>query len=377
MGTRIQSILAFIGAITLIGLLVLGGIGWKNKDTTITNGEVIETPAPSDPLDLPPGLNEEEKANIRLFESAKTSVCYINTSVVQRDFFSRNAMEVPQGSGSGFIWDKKGHIITNYHVIRNADLAKVTMYDGNSYQAELIGVAPEKDLAVLKIDVSASLLKPIALSNSYNLQVGQIAYAIGNPFGLDYTFTKGIISALGREITSPANIPIRDVIQTDAAINPGNSGGPLLNSSGQLIGVNTAIYSPSGASAGIGFSIPVDEVRWVVPELIEFGEIKRPTIGIEAAPASITRRLGIEGVLIINNLPNGPAERAGLRGTKQNRAGEVILGDVIIGVEGKKVSSFNDLLLGLEKYQSGQQITVSVLRDKQKMEFPLVLAPAR
>jgi S1-C subfamily serine protease len=375
MTKQLQSILAIIGGATVIGLIVIAAIAWTGsyEDDQVEQGPA-EVTAPARE-ELPNGLNEEEKANIRLFERAKPSVCYINTSVVQRSYYSRNAMEVPRGSGSGFTWDKDGHIITNFHVIRNADLARVTLYDGSSYEASLVGVAPEKDLAVLKIDAPPSRLKPIPLSNSYNLQVGQIAYAIGNPFGLDYTFTKGIISALGREIKSPAQIPIRDVIQTDAAINPGNSGGPLLNSSGELIGVNTAIYSPSGASAGIGFSIPVDEVRWVVPELIRFGEIRRPTIGIEPASPSIARRLQIKkGVLIINNIPGGPADRAGLRPTTQNRYGEITLGDIIIGIDNEPVNSLNDLLLSLEKYQSGEEVTLRILRDEEELSFPLVLA---
>ncbi len=377
MTRQLQSILAVIGGATVIGLIVVAAIAWtgSNEDDQAEQGPA-EMTAPARE-DIPNGLIEEEKANIRLFEKAKPSVCYINTSVVQRSYYSRNVMEVPRGSGSGFTWDKDGHIITNFHVIQNADVARVTLFDGSNYEASLVGVAPEKDLAVLKIDAPPSRLKPIPLSNSYNLQVGQIAYAIGNPFGLDYTFTKGIISALGREIKSPAQIPIRDVIQTDAAINPGNSGGPLLNSSGELIGVNTAIYSPSGASAGIGFSIPVDEVRWVVPELIQFGEIRRPTIGIEPASPSIARRLQIKkGVLIINNIPGGPADRAGLRPTTQNRYGEITLGDIIIGIDNEPVNSLNDLLLSLEKYQSGQEVTLRIMRDEEELTFPLVLAGA-
>jgi S1-C subfamily serine protease len=215
------------------------------------------------------------------------------------------------------------------------------------------------------------------VGTSDNLQVGQSVFAIGNPFGLDQTLTTGIVSALGREIESVAGIPIRDVIQTDAAINPGNSGGPLLDSSGRLIGVNTAIYSPSGASAGIGFSIPVDVVSWVVPELIEYGRLKRPTLGVELARPQILQRLGLEGALVIDVIKGSGAEQAGIRPTMRDQDGSIVLGDVIIGIDGDPVNSANDLILILEKYEPGDIVAVDLIRDKERLTVELRLDPAR
>ena len=339
-----------------------------------TGGEEETRPAtPVNQTPFPPGLTENEKANIRLFENSAPSVAYITTSQLRQDFWTRNVMEIPQGSGSGFVWDRNGHIITNYHVIQGADKAQVTLADRTTWDAKLIGYAPEKDLAVLKIDAPRSTLRPIPIGESGNLLVGQNVYAIGNPFGLDQTLTTGIISALGREIKSVSGIPIRDVIQTDAAINPGNSGGPLLNSSGNLIGVNTAIYSPSGASAGIGFSIPVDVVKWVVPDLIKYGKVNRPTLGVEVASAQVTQRLGLEGALITHVDEGSPAERAGLQSTYRDRNGRIRLGDTIMAIDGTKVANSNELLLILEKYKAGDQVRVKILRENREMEVEMKL----
>ena len=313
-------------------------------------------------------VKTQENLTINLFENAAPSVTFITTTALQRDFWTRNVTEIPGGTGSGFIWDKEGHIVTNYHVIKGANKALVTLADNTSYQAKLVGVAPEKDLAVLKIDAPEEELIPIPVGKSYNLKVGQTVFAIGNPFGLDQTLTTGIISALGREIESQAQIPIRDVIQTDAAINPGNSGGPLLDSAGKLIGVNTAIYSPSGAYAGIGFSIPVDVVKWVVPDLIEYGEVKRPLIGIEMVSKQLMDRMGIKGAMVLNVVPNSPAEKAGLMPTKRNRKG-----DLITGLNGEAINENLDLVLGLEKYKPGDHITLQIKRDGKPMEIEIVL----
>lgn len=326
---------------------------------------------------MPPGLNEEEKATIRLFENSAPSVAYITTSRFRQDYWTRNVMEIPQGSGSGFVWDSDGHIITNYHVIQGADRAQVTLADQTTWDAELVGKAPEKDLAVLKITAPRKALQPIPVGGSSNLLVGQSVYAIGNPFGLDQTLTTGIISALGREIQSVAGIPIRGAIQTDAAINPGNSGGPLLNSSGQLIGVNTAIYSPSGASAGIGFSIPVDVVKWVVPELIAHGKIMRPTLGVELATDQTTARLNLSGALILDVIKGSGAEQAGLQPTYRDRNGRIRLGDAIVAINGDKVESGKDLVLILEKYKPGDVVKVKLLRSDEEVEVDLVLDEAR
>lgn len=311
---------------------------------------------------------DTEKATIDLFEDVSPSVVFISTSTVRRDRYSMNAMQVPAGTGSGFMWDQEGHIVTNFHVIEDAlksgGRIEVTLSDQSSYQAEYIGSEPNKDIAVLKVSSSANL-KPIKIGSYEDLRVGQSAFAIGNPFGLDYTLTTGVISALGREITSVSGRPIRDVIQTDAAINPGNSGGPLLDSSHRLIGVNTMIYSPSGASAGIGFSIPVDVVNWVVPDLIEFGQLNRPVLGVELLPPQYANRMGVDGVMLYNIYEGSGADRSGLKGITRNSRGGIVFGDVVKKIGNLEVNSNNDLILALEQYKPGDMIQVTYERDNQ------------
>jgi S1-C subfamily serine protease len=295
------------------------------------------------------------------------------------DLWTRNISEIKRGTGSGFVWDREGHIVTNYHVIQGADRAQVTLSDQSTWSAKLIGSAPEKDLALLKIEAETERLLPIPLGQSNNLRVGQNVYAIGNPFGLDQTLTTGVVSALGREIESVAGIPIRDAIQTDAAINPGNSGGPLLNSSGQLIGVNTAIYSPSGASAGIGFSIPVEVVKWVIPELMIHGKIMRPVLGVELARTEITNRLveedilPLKGALVIDVTPGSGAQKAGIEPTRRNYYGEIVWGDLIVSFEGQKISSNDDLFLALEKYQPGAEVELEIIRKDERYSILVTL----
>ncbi|HYN21859.1 MAG TPA: trypsin-like peptidase domain-containing protein, partial [Thermoanaerobaculia bacterium] len=284
--------------------------------------------------------------------------------------------EIPQGSGSGFIWDRQGHVVTNFHVIQNASGAQVTLADQSTWDAELVGGAPEKDLAVLRIKAPQARLRPLPLGSSDDLRVGQSVFAIGNPFGLDQTLTTGIVSALGREIQSVAGVPIRDVVQTDAAINPGNSGGPLLDSAGRLIGVNTAIFSPSGAYAGIGFAIPEHSVRWVVPDLIRYGRVNRPTLGIQPAPDAWNRQLGIEGALILNVTPGSGADEAGLRGTRQSRGRRIELGDILQSIDGKPVKDSGDLLLILEEKKAGDVVRVGILRGDRKLEVRVRLSAA-
>jgi len=315
----------------------------------------------------------EEEATIKLFEESAPSVVFITTSTVRQDYWNRNVTEIPAGNGSGFIWDDQGHIVTNYHVIEKADRAQVTLADQSTWDAELIGIEPNKDLAILKIDAPADKLKPIPVGSSHDLRVGQSVFAIGNPFGLDQTLTTGVISALGREIESIGGRPIRDVIQTDAAINPGNSGGPLIDSNGRLIGVNTMIYSPSGASAGIGFSIPVDEVNWVVPDIIEFGEVRRPILGINLVAEQHTQRLKMEGALILDIVPGSPAERYGLQATEKDRRGNIRLGDLITQINDEKISTNADLFLALEKYSPGDTVRVGFLREDSGESIDLVL----
>jgi S1-C subfamily serine protease len=318
-------------------------------------------------------LFTDEKSTISLFKQASPSVVHITTITVQRDFFSLNLYQIPEGTGSGFVWDTNGDIITNFHVIQNADAAQVTLADQSAWKARRVGVAPDKDLAVLRIDAPATRLRPIPLGTSKDLQVGQRVFAIGNPFGLDQSLTTGVISALGREIESVTRRPIQGVIQTDAAINPGNSGGPLLDSAGRLIGVNTAIYSPSGASAGIGFAIPVDTVNRIVPELIRYGKVIRPGLGIQIAEEQIAERLGVVGVLVVDVVTGGAAAKVGIRPTRREASGRVRLGDVITAVDGKRTESPNELFLTLEKYRVGDTVNVTLLRDGKTVQTKITL----
>lgn len=315
----------------------------------------------------------EEEATIKLFEESAPSVVFITTSTVRQDYWSRNVTEIPAGNGSGFIWDREGHIVTNYHVIEKADRAQVTLSDQTTWDAELIGIEPNKDLAILKIKAPDTKLKPIPVASSHDLRVGQSVFAIGNPFGLDQTLTTGVISALGREIQSIGGRPIRGVIQTDAAINPGNSGGPLLDSNGRLIGVNTMIYSPSGASAGIGFSIPADEVNWVVPDIIQYGEVRRPILGINLVAEQHTQRLKMEGALILDVVPDSPADKFGLQATKKDLRGNIILGDLITQINNEVISTNADLFLALEKYNPGDTVRVGYIRKDEVKSVNLIL----
>lgn len=318
-------------------------------------------------------LLSDEKSTIALFRQASPAVVNITALGVQRDLFTLNLYQIPQGTGSGFVWDHSGNVITNFHVIQNADAAQVTLADQSNWKARVVGVAPDKDLAVLRIDAPAKRLQPIPIGTSKDLQVGQSVFAIGNPFGLDQTLTTGVISALNREIESVTRRPIQGVIQSDAAINPGNSGGPLLDSAGRLIGVNTAIYSPSGASAGIGFAIPVDTVNRIVPELIRSGRVTRPGLGIQIADEQIAERLGVNGVLVVDVARGSAASKAGIQPTRRDAEGRLRLGDVITTVDGKTVATPNDLFLLLEKYKIGDVVTLSVLRDGKTVQAKIAL----
>src|SRR4029077_19335848 len=263
-----------------------------------------DSPAPpvtvpaAPPGPLPEGLSGEEKRDIEVFRRAQASVVFITSLALRRSPFAFDVQQIPQGSGSGFVWDRRGHIVTNFHVIQQGDAFAVTLSDQSEWEAKVAGVAPDKDLALLKITAPADRLIPLPVGVSRGLLVGQRVLAVGNPFGLDHSLTVGVVSALGRELQSPNGRRIRDVIQTDAAINPGNSGGPLLDSTGRLIGVNAAIFSPSGASAGIGFAVPVDTVSRLMPQLIERGRALEAGIGATFIPESYNRQLGIQGVAL-------------------------------------------------------------------------------
>ena len=325
-------------------------------------------------LPLPPGLLEDERNTIDIFRRMSRSVVFVTNKQLRRDIFTRNEFEVPAGSGSGFVWDANGHVVTNFHVVADGTSFTVTLADKKEYDAELVGAEPFKDLAVLKIQAPRNVLadlKFIEPGDSERLLVGQKVVAIGNPFGLDQTLTTGVISALGREIKSMRNTTIHDVIQTDASINPGNSGGPLLDSGGRLIGVNTAIFSTSGASAGIGFAVPVSVVKRVVPQLITRGRVTRAGIGVVPFSDDVGRRFG--GLPIQDVPARGGAARAGLKGATMDRYGRVQLGDVILAVDGKRVATFDDLYLALENRNPGESVRVRYRRGDRELEVNVVL----
>ncbi|MBM4067877.1 MAG: trypsin-like serine protease [Planctomycetes bacterium] len=315
-------------------------------------------------------LAEDEKTTIAIYNKARQSVVNIDTVGYRRDFF--DVAEEKIGSGSGIVWNDKGHIVTNFHVVKNAQVVYVTLADHSRYKVVLDPVQrlfdETKDLAVIKINAPAERLKPIAIGRSDNLQVGQKAFAIGNPFGLDHTLTTGVVSALGRQFER-----IKGVIQTDAAINPGNSGGPLLDSAGLLIGVNTAIISSTNSSAGIGFAIPVDEVNRVVTQLIRHGKVSRPGLGIQVATDQFAHSRRIKGVLVMKVLPDSPADKAGLRGLIATETG-YRLGDIIVAIDGKDTFTSSQLFSLLDDYQIGQQVEVTAVRDGEMFKTKVTLA---
>jgi len=317
-------------------------------------------------------LAASERVTIDLFRRAAPAVVYITTTAVRRNSWTLDVFEIPRGTGTGFIWDDQGHIVTNFHLIQNASRARVTLADQRVFDATLVGYEADKDLAVLRIEAERDDLVPIPIGSSNDLLVGQSVYAIGNPFGLDQTLTTGIISALGREIQSVSQRPIQDVIQTDAAINPGNSGGPLLDSAGRLIGVNTAIYSPSGAYAGVGFAVPSDTVNRIVPQLIRHGRVIRPGFGITHFADAIARRNGLAGVLIRSVQPDSAAEHAGMRPSRRHRGGWE-RGDLIVEVDGEKVVDSNDLFRSLDGHRVGDRVEVTVDRDGSELVLTVTL----
>lgn len=325
------------------------------------------------PVTPPPELGADEKATIAVFERASRSVVYITNTSIRSDPWSFNEFEVPQGSGSGFVWNKEGHIVTNFHVVYGADQINVILSEQGNYRARVVGLDPDHDLAVLQIQAPEDQLVPLPIGSSNDLRVGQKVLAIGNPFGLDHTLTTGVVSALGRTIKSMTQRTIEGVIQTDAAINPGNSGGPLLDSAGRLIGINTQIVSPSGAYAGIGFAVPVNTVNRIVPELIKYGKVIRPGLGVTLVPDQIAQRWGITGVIIGRVAPGSAAERAGLRGTRETLTGRVELGDVVVAIDGKPVQVLDDFMGTLERYQVGDRVVLDVMRGNRRQQMSVTL----
>lgn len=328
---------------------------------------------PRTPMVITKSLSPEEQATIDVFKQISQSVVFIENTSIQRDPWSLNLFEVPQGNGSGFIWNTSGHIVTNFHVIYGADEIRVILADQSRHSARVVGVDPDHDLAVLQIQAPQEKLAPVPIGKMKDVQVGQRVLAIGNPFGLDHTLTTGVVSALGRTIESMTGRTIRGVIQTDAAINPGNSGGPLLDSFGRLIGINTQIISPSGTFAGIGFAVPVDVVNRIVPQLIQYGKVLRPSLGIRIIPTQVSTAWGIAGLVIAEVAPQGPAAIAGLQSMTYGRRGEVQLGDVITAIDGKPVQTIEDLLDILDTHKAGDQLIVDYQRKGEAKRAALTL----
>ena len=372
----------------LMVMLVLGGLG---IGYIIFRGDHRSTRDPDARLrEVTPRGDRDalEKERIRVFKEASPSVVNIDTLRIQRTGYA-GAIERQQGTGSGFVWDDKGRIVTNFHVVRDtlqittagevsirpSATIRVTMSDRTAWNSRLVGIAPDNDLAVLQIDAPADKLKALAIGTSSDLEVGQTVYAIGNPFGQSLTFTHGIVSALDREIQSITDRPIKGVIQTDASLNPGNSGGPLLDREGRLIGVNTAITSPSGGNVGIGYAIPVDTVNQVVTDLIRDGRAARPSLGIVALRERDARALGYDrGVMIAETHANGAAAKAGLLGIRSHPAtGRSLHGDVILAIDGEAVNNFADFERVMAKFKVQQTVTIKILRDKQTTEVIVTL----
>jgi S1-C subfamily serine protease len=321
-------------------------------------------------------LLAEERATIDLFERAKRSVVHITTTERVVDVWTRNVHSIPRGTGSGFVWDADGSIVTNYHVVAGASSVRVRLNDGRDYAATLAGASAAHDLAVLRIRVPTDRPPPLPLGTSRDLRVGQRVYAIGNPFGLDWSLSTGVVSALDRSLEAEGR-SIEHLIQTDAAINPGNSGGPLLDSAGRLIGVNTAIFSPSRANAGVGFAIPVDTVNRVVPVLLARGRYTWPTLGVEVDEElnqRLSARLGVEGVVILRVAPASPAAAAGLRGARIDPGGVFVPGDIIVAVNDKPVSTAARFIARLDDFAPGDRIRLTVLREGRRVTVDAVLA---
>jgi S1-C subfamily serine protease len=347
-------------------------------DAMAMPAQASATPAPVPSLS--PGARiEDERNTIGVFKSCAPSTVFVTQKRVMVDYFAGVAQEVASGSGSGFVWDDAGHIVTNYHVVEGARSLSVTFHDQQQFDAKIVGLEPRKDIAVLKVEAPAKLLVPIKVAKATQLEVGQKVVAIGNPFGLDHTLTTGVISALGRQVQGAGGVTIRDMVQTDAAINPGNSGGPLLDSMGQLIGMNTMIFSKSGSSAGIGFAVPVSTIARIVPQIIKTGRAEQLGLGIGIDPMQkLERRLGLRGVVVLAVPPNSPAAKAGIRGVTQTGRG-IVIGDVIIGIDDKRVESFDDLYTALDAHKPEDIVKVSVARGEETLSMPVkvvVLNPA-
>ena len=377
------------GVSTLGFLLVAMSCDLRRKSDSLGGTPLTAAPlgsssaGPLIPTDLPPlspeARTEDEKNTIAVFRAAARSTVFVTQEKTVVDYWG-NQQEVPAGSGSGFVWDHDGHVVTNFHVAKGASSLVVTLQDHRSFPAKVSGVEPRKDIAVLQIDAPKDALFPIQLppERARRLEVGQKAIAIGNPFGLDQTLTTGVVSAIGRNVQGIGGVSIRDMVQTDAAINPGNSGGPLLDSSGRLIGMNTMIYSRSGSSAGIGFAVPVATIARVVPQIIRTGHAEQIGLGVQIDPAQrLEQRANIAGVIVLGVMHGTPAEKSGLRGILQDFTG-ITLGDVIVAVDGERVENYDALYGVLDKHKAGDTVQLTTMRDGKpvKMTVPLILLNA-
>lgn len=317
-------------------------------------------------------LTEDERNTIDVVRRTKNSVVFITNIQMVRDFFF-SEQEVARGTGSGFVWDNQGHIVTNNHVIEDGDRFMVSLPDGEQREARLVGKEEAKDIAVLRIEGNPSGLNPLSAGESASLLVGQKVIAVGNPFGFDHTVTTGIVSALGRSILGSGEVTIRDMIQTDASINPGNSGGPLLNSQGELIGMNTVIISSTGQYSGVGFAVPVDTIKKIVPQIIEFGRVIRPGLGVSFLADRYARRAGIEGLVILEVQERSEAYKAGLRGLDRDRRGRLFAQDVLTAIDDFAIKSYDDYYNVLDGYKVGDRVTLTIRRGdrERKVEFTL------
>ena len=350
------------------------GLGQPAETVSAVASAPAQTPQAAPPASGNARLSEDELNTIEVVRKTKNSVVYITNLQYVRDFFYSSDQPVPRGSGSGFVWDDAGHIVTNFHVIDEGDKFMVSLPDQRQVEATLVGRDPTKDIAVLKLGQKVTGLEPVAIGTSRDLQVGQKVIAIGNPFGLDHTVTKGIVSALGRSMLGAGDVTIRDMIQTDASINPGNSGGPLLDSAGELIGMNTAIISPSGASSGLGFAVPVDTIKKIVPQIIQFGKVIRPDIGgVQFVRDEVARRAKIEGAVVLQVARDSRAYDLGLRGLYRDNYGRLLIRDVVTAIDLMKIKSYDDLFTALDGYKIGDTVTLTVTREDKTRKVTIQL----
>lgn len=368
--------LAFASALIAVGTIAcLSNFGnaWQARETAnVASAE-----------ESPRGISEpssvsDEQNSIEVYKTLSPGVAFITSTSYEEDFWG--GVQEGKGSGSGSVIDNQGHILTNYHVIEGAQKLSVSLGGDKVYPAKIIGGDPDTDLAVIKIEPPASGLTIVPLGDSDKLSVGQKVLAIGNPFGLDRTLTTGVISGLQRPIRARNNRPIEGAIQTDASINPGNSGGPLLDKFGRMIGINSQILSPAGGSVGVGFAIPVNIAKRVVPQLIQYGEVRRPKLGANLYSVEQLSNQGLrlpveKGLLVRSALPGSPAERSGIRGITQTGSGEMVLGDIITSIDGEKLNNLDDLYRLLDKKQIGDTIQVELYRNNRSVTIPVKLSP--